>query len=286
MTNFWRTLPLLSLAVSGCGLSTPENHPFQNASVPSASGHTLEGNYTDAIVYHVICEISEGLVASQRLDLPWLNKWGVTITQSITVADQTGVSPGVTLIQPLNNFVKAFAVGGNVTLAQSASQSIGVTASANALRTETLQYTLRNSDILARTSSDPCDKKGFLIDGDLKIKNFIYDNASVAAGGRIAPLSAKIRYQYPIFNVFTEEITFVAAFGGTFTPTWKLARIQANASSNLFISERTTTNDLVITLGPLDAKQDNNSPVRLTADAQNQHGTRVQAAAIAVSIQG
>jgi hypothetical protein len=96
------------------------------------------------------------------------------------------------------------------------------------------------------------------------------------------------------FNTFTEEITFVAAYGGSFTPTWKLARISANASSNLIIGQRTNTNDLIITLGPVKTKDNaghnldttGRIPVQLEDYAVNQHQARVQAAAIAVSVAG
>ena len=183
--------------------------------------------------------------------------------------------------------IRPFASGGNLLLAQTKSQSIGVSGSANALRTETLQYTYRNIDILTHADKTSCVKNGFFLDGDLRIKDFIYDNATIAAGGTVAFAGgAGKSWERPIFNVFTEEVTFVAAFGGSFTPTWKLATIQANASSNLLIAERTNTNDLVITLGPLDPKQSKDAPVQLSQAAQSQHLTRVQASAIAVSIQG
>ena len=277
---------LLALAAAGCGLTVPVNHPLQDNSIQS-SGHTAEGDYTTKIVEHVLCEISDGLVSSQRLGLPWLNKWGTTVTQSITMEDQSGISPGITIIQPLQNVIRPFASGGNLLLAQTKSQSIGVSGSANALSTETLQYTYRNIDILTHADKTSCVKNGFFLDGDLRIKDFIYDNATIAAGGTVAFAGgAGKSWERPIFNVFTEEVTFVAAFGGSFTPTWKLATIQANASSNLLIAERTNTNDLVITLGPLDPKQSKDAPVQLTQAAQSQHLTRVQASAIAVSIQG
>ena len=276
----------IALATDACGLTVPENHPFTDNTVDKA-GHTAEGDYTTNIVAHVLCEISDGLVASQPLQLPWLNNWGTTVTQNITTEDQSGISPGITVIQPLRNFLRPFVDGGNVTLAQSTSQSIGASGSANALRTETLQYTYRNIDILTHITKTACDKNGIFINGDLKIKDFIYDNATVAAGGTVAFAGGAGKpWERPIFNVFTEELTFVAALGGSFTPTWKLATIQANASSNLLVAERTRTNDVVITLGPLDPHQPKDAPVQLTMAAMNQHLTRVQASAIAVSIQG
>jgi hypothetical protein len=123
-----------------------------------------------------------------------------------------------------------------------------------------------------------------LIDGDLKVREFIYDKAQIIKGSN--GLWDKSRAP---FNAWTEEITFVAAYGASATPTWKLARLSANTSANLFVTERTNTNDVVITLGPL--KDDPNpvvskTPLTLVPEAMSQHNSRVAANAIAVSVSG
>ena len=277
----------ITTSLGGCGLYTPVKDVTQDDK-PIGS-FTPGGAYESGIVSHVTCEIKQGLVDSKNLQLPWLHDWGTTVTQTITVEDQGGVAPGVTLVRPMQNAIFRFPTGGNVTAAQSFTFGFGITASANALRTETIQYTFRNRDVLGLPEAS-CKKgyNGVLIDGDLRIREFIHDKATIAAlrnttlglGG--AGVTA--------FNTFTEEITFVAAYGGTATPTWKLARISANTSSNLLVGQRTITNDLVITLGPLknprwDPRK-SNVPAELIQSAMNQHNTRVQAAAIAVSITG
>jgi hypothetical protein len=217
------------------------------------------------------------------LNLPWFKEWGVTVTQSITAEDQSGLAPGVTLIQPLQNAIFTFPSGGNVLSPQSLTYSVGATASANALRTETIQYTFANRDLLQfGTVCSRLQRSGVFIDGDLKIREFIYDKAAIAASGNATIVGAR-----PAFNTWTEEITFVAAYGGTATPTWKLARITANTSSNLLVAQRTNTNDLIITLGPLGPGQPKKGkPLELGQNAMNQHNARVSAAAIAVSIAG
>lgn len=303
---------MLSATLAACGLYTPAKDPLSDDSVNPISGKTKQGSYENLIVDHVTCEISQGLYEAKRLQLPWLEKWGTTVTQTITAEDQSGLSPGLSTIAPFHNVIFPFSPGGNVTSPQSFLLSFGGAASANALRTETIQYTFRNSDIVHIVDPGTCASKqtGVMIDGDLKIREFIYDKAMIAALGN-ARLSGTVSpandgsittpkntmttpkkkkvvlagWQQPVFNTFTEEITFVAAFGGSFTPTWHLARLSANTSSNLLIGERTNTNDLIITLGPLDTTQPANSPVQLVAAAMNQHNARVTAAAIAVSIQ-
>lgn len=243
---------------ASCGTYTPDKDPFSSDEPTKEDALTRQGNYEIGIVNHVTCEIGQGLVEAQKLQLPWLSEWGTTVSQSITVEDQSGLSPGITAATPLQNKLFPFPTGGTVVSPQSFSWSVGGTASANALRTETIQYTFKNQDILNNYSSHCIDSvKGVMIDGDLKIRQFIYDKAEVAASGNPSLVGVGPNaWKQPPFNTFTEEITFVAAYGGSFTPTWKLARITANTSSNLLIGERSNTNDLVITLGPLlDPKQ-------------------------------
>ena len=218
--------------LAGCGTYTPDKDPF-SSDKPTEFGTTRQGNYETGIVNHVTCEIAQGLAEAKRLDLPWLDEWGTTISQTITVEDQSGLAPGISTITPLQNVIFPFASGGNVVSPQSFSISIGGTASANALRTETIQYTFRNRDILLYTDPDTCmsTEPGVMIDGDLKIREFIYDKATIAALGNASLVGGgKNPWQRPVFNTFTEEITFVAAYGGTFTPTWKLARLTANTT--------------------------------------------------------
>ena len=288
---------LVSAPLAGCGTYTPDKDPFSSDAPPWEGGPTSQGKYENDIVIHVVCEIGQGLRQAQRLNLPRIvNEWGTTVTQSITVEDQTGLAPGITATTPLHNRIFTFLTGGNVTASQLFSLSFGGTASANALRTETIQYTMRNNDILANTDPDPdCKNSGVMIDGDLKIREFIYDKAQIWALNNANLVgSGPLAYQANPFNTFTEEITFVASYGGTFTPTWKLARISANTSSNLLIGQRTNTNDLIITLGPVKINKDKQGkpipygsvPVQLDDFAVNQHQARVQANAIAVSVTG
>jgi hypothetical protein len=134
--------------------------------------------------------------------------------------------PGITATTPLSNRIYTFPSGGNVTSPQSMSWSFGGTASANALRTEMIQYTFRNPEILKNTNPG-CndDNKGLMIDGDLKIREFIYDKAQVWAAGNASLVgSGPKAYQLNPFNTFTEEITFVAS--------WRLVYAYVEACSS------------------------------------------------------
>jgi hypothetical protein len=295
----------ISGAVAACGLYTPDKDPF-TSDAPVGPGErykvSRQGSYESGLVDHVTCEISRGLDEAhhQWPKIPRLvDDWGTAVTLSTTVEDQTGLSPGLTFMQPLRNVVFPFSTGGNVTAAQSISFSVGGTASVNALRTETIQYTFKNNDAIMYSKCGNTGS-GVLIDGDLKIKEFIFDKVQIAAAGNgLWDVGSKT--QTLPYNAWTEEITFVAAYGGAATPTWHLARVSANASSNLIVSERTNSNDLVITLGPLDPctvppinyktghcpqTAPTNPSLSLTSTAMAQHNARVSANAIAVSVSG
>jgi hypothetical protein len=254
--------PLLALAIASalttCGLYTPDKDPFtSDAPVAPDYKYTRQGSYESGVVDHITCEVSQALAqaAIKYNNLPWLYKdWGTAVTLSITVEDQTGLSPGISFLKPLNNVLFPFATGGTVTSPQSLSFSVGGTASVNGLRTETIQYTVRNKDAIAHSNCGNIGD-GILIDGDLKIREFIFDKVQIVAAG-----NGLWDLKNPPYNTWTEEITFVASYGGTATPTWHLARISANASSNLIIAQRTNTNDLIITLGPLDPCQQKPPP--------------------------
>jgi hypothetical protein len=124
---------LIATAVSGCGLYTPDKDPFVSNTPDAETQLTSQSIFETAIVNHVQCEIAQGLKAAEVMNLSWLRDWGTTVTQTITVEDQTGLSPGISTISPLQNKIFTFpaASGGNVTVAQSFSFNLGGTASAS-----------------------------------------------------------------------------------------------------------------------------------------------------------
>jgi hypothetical protein len=247
----WFIALCIAGAVAACGLYTPDKDPFTSDAPAGAYPISRQGSYESRLIDHVTCEIAKALSeADQRwgTKVPWLkDRWGTAVTLSITMEDQTGLSPGITAITPMRNVVYPYtaANGGNVTLAQSFSYSVGGTASVNALRTETIQFTIQNKVAIAHPDCNNIGS-GILIDGDLKIREFIFDKAQIVVEAPGLWDDNAVPY-----NAWSEEITFVAAYGASATPTWHLARVSANASSNLFVTQRTNTNDLVLTLGPM-----------------------------------
>lgn len=234
-------LPLLG-SLGGCGLNVPEKTfpPHNEAPDPQNAYHTAEGEYENQIVSHLVCEVGQGLYqAQEQFQLPWLgsSKWGTAITLTITAQNQGGLSPGLSFFKPFENHVFQFPVGGNVTGARSFTMGIGATVSANSQRTETIQFTLVNSALIDQARNHPSNcqmfEPGLMIDGDLKIREFIYDKAVIAKLGNASLYLAKDvskSSNTPFLNTFTENINFIATYSGNVNPSWKLANFSNNTS--------------------------------------------------------
>lgn len=293
---------IAALQLAGCGLYVPAK-TFESEAPSSESPYTSpQGDYENKIVAHLVCEVSNGIyAAATNFDLPWLKskKWGTAITLTITAEDQSGFNPGISLIQPFANKVFTFP-GGNVTSSQSFNLGVGGSASANATRTETIQFTIVNSKLFdggkshaSKPSACTPFEGGAMIDGDLKIREFIYDKAVVAYWNNANPGPTKKSGniasipKWPLFNTFTESINFVATLSGNVTPSWKLARFSNNTGAGTLLSaQRTYTNSVIITIGPLGAEPSETAAASLSQGAQSQHNAQVQGGATATAIHG
>lgn len=285
---------LLAASVAGCGLYVPAKTFQSETPKPDPNYTTAEGVYENKIVVHLVCEVSNGIAAAEHAyNLPWLasEKWGTAITLTITAEDQSSVSPGLSFFTPFENRILTFPAGGNVTASQSFTLGVGGSVSANGTRTETIQFTLVNADLMRAAKLNPTCTQfegGLMIDGDLKIKEFIYDKAVIAAIGNANFFAGKNPVnatQYPIYNTFTETINFVSTLSGNATPSWKLARFSDNTGAgNLFSAQRTYTNQAIITIGPLGTPPSETEAAALGPSGQTQHTTQVQGAATATAI--
>jgi hypothetical protein len=276
-------------AVGGCGLFVPEkNMVSPDHIVDPEKGISSEGRYENTLVTHLVCEIASGIwdaTANPYFYVPWLKShdWGTSVTLTITVEDQSGLNPGLALATPLENSIKFFPVGGNVTSSQSFSLGLGGSGAAAATRTETIQFTYENDKLWAFAKSNAqdgrmsCEKyqQGVIVESDLKIRQFIYDKAVVASFNNVT----SSKNGYPPFNTFTENLSFVASLGGSVTPTWKFARVSVNPSGTFLSATRTNTNQLTITIGPIQSYASLKGPAQLSTGAQNQHNVQLQAGA-------
>ena len=230
----------LAVALSGCGLFAPEKNLFSNDYDHAPGQASPQGKYEYNIVRHIQCEIRVGVWrASQLPNSGWLKQYGGLATLKLIVEDQGSLSPNASFLTP-------FGLAGAFTL------GIGASGSANATRTETMAFTYSDGELYrdavkdAKIGPENCDKlqQGVQIDSDLKITQFIYDK--VVAAGADGP-------QIKNFSQLQFEINFVASLSGNLTPTWKFTRTTVNGSGSLLSATRTNTNDLIVTLGPLNA---------------------------------
>jgi hypothetical protein len=120
---------------------------------------------------------------------------------------------------------------------------------------------------------------GFQIQSNLKIDDFIWDKATVAATGN----AQSTQRNWATYGVFQDQLTFVASYGGNVTPTWKIETVVLGTNSPLLSATRTNTDTLTITMGPLDlSSATQNTPLALKGGAASQH----QAAAIGTAVGG
>jgi hypothetical protein len=196
-----------------------------------------------------------------------------------------------------------FIIGGSASASATRAELIQYTYTNNGLL-KVADGLLKISNKLSSNPPDYDDacktsQTGVLIDSDLKIWEFIYDKAVIASnlnasafvpiqekdgtkltdGGKKVPIFKTVGYtrhpSWPLYNTFTENITFTAILGGTVTPTWKLARVSANTSGSFLSATRTNTNQLTITMGPIQTQASATAPAKLVQGAQTQHDNTV-----------
>ena len=152
----------IAIILGGCGLFVPEKYIVPDT--VDSNGISSGGAYENKLVEHIRCETAYGIrKAYKEFGLPWLKSWGTSITLTITAQDQSSLNPGVSFINPI----------GAAASAQSFVTGLGATGSANATRTETIQFSYANSDLLKYADANirpdgtlPCDE--YINGGDLE----------------------------------------------------------------------------------------------------------------------
>lgn len=267
---------LLVSSAGGCGIYVPQKEPFRDDE-PIATGELWrQGKIESNIIANIRCEIRNGVYRALALKtVPWLETWGATVTLKLVWDELSGLNPGASVLSPLPNS-ESFTLG------------VGASGSAHATRVETITFNLSNAELLAdrrkivQSGALPtCDvfQNGIMIRSDLRIDQFIYDKASITPAGEATTRSVTD----PQFTVFQEQITFVASYGGSITPTWKLTRLTVNPSGTFASASRTVTGDVLITLGPL--AKGPSGKAQLASPAREQHNSAFGGGATATSIQ-
>jgi hypothetical protein len=250
------------VTLDGCGLYTPEKGLLQSDDVEPPNP-SPQGMFEFTVAQHVMCEIRTGLWKAHflsRQSAAWLEQLGAQVTLTLVVEDQSALNPNA-------SFLQTFGLKG----AESFTFGIGASGSANATRTETIQFTYPNKELWREALIDArhpehnnCDtfQKGIMIDSNLKIGQFIYDKAVVANG--------IYGYGKQPFSQLQFTINFVASYSGNITPTWKFTTTTVNGSGTLLSATRTDTDTVIITLGQLtpDTKALHNAAVTASQTGQ------------------
>ena len=249
--------------------------------------HTPEKLDENTIVNQIKCELHKGVQTAlgsnpvTGYNVDWLKTWGAKVTLTVTADEKGAIAPGLTFIEPFQNAVTAFS-NGNVTSAQSFSLATGAAASAEGARRESIQFTYSFAELLNEPPIKTCDnERGILIHSDLKIAEFIENKAfiagvpgSVGEGGPSSP-----------YSVFSDEITFIVAYGGSLTPVWRLVRFSGSSNSPLLSATRTKTQDVIITLSGLEKSPDPSTAPRLNQEGQSVHSSLLTGQAISGALQ-
>jgi hypothetical protein len=94
------------------------------------------------IVERVKCEIADAF--DERTDDPyfqWMRSWGVKVDLTLIANDQGGITPAGTYVEPFANGIEHIA-GQTLTFPQSFSLGLGANYNAQAVRTETISFSL------------------------------------------------------------------------------------------------------------------------------------------------
>jgi hypothetical protein len=279
-SNFLAKLSvIIPVLCSGCGFRTPEIQEFW----ANENDHQIAVN---AIVGQMSCEIGQALRSvyysrdNNMGQLSFLPNWGVQVSLLLSVTEKSAVTPGVSVISPppgayLTNF--------------------GGTISGEADRIDTQQRLYPVTDFLKggpRYDSGiidrPCISKvgepgtlfvqtdsGFRDDLFSFVKTLNTKTADEPLAGQAATVIG-----------MSHNIKFDILTDASVNPTWKLVRV-TTTSSPLFDTRRDRSQQLIITLGPLQGTGPPNKGLKtLSLAAQNAQNAQELAAYIARSLSG
>jgi len=194
-------------------------------------------------------EIDNGLAEADRSE--WLRTWGVKVSLKLVVEEKASISPGFTFNNPMRNVILTFPTGGNVTAGQAQNTAIGASLGSAATRTETIGFYFAFADLLAeRALTEPCGEPGgSFLEGDLQLDQFLEAKLQTA---RVPGLLSRRPDRSP-YDTFSYQTTFIITTSGNLTPSWKLVYFSANSAVPFLNGSRVETNDLTMTMGPVEA---------------------------------
>jgi hypothetical protein len=233
------SIAAISFLLAGCGAILPVmrlNH---------ASEEEFK-EFVKGIAAHVKCELANAVALEYTPYDPkraMLFKWAAKVALTVRALDKGTISPGVTANTPPSVFT--IAAGANL--------------STSGTREMTMTYFLPFDELLEGKKIPPnhrlfpdCD----VVSQETKIYDAIAGNLGIHATLKSAfetwdssrTLSERIKNSP--FDTITHHVTFEIAAGGDATPTWKFVNVTANPNGPFLSATRTTTDELLITVGP------------------------------------
>ncbi len=229
---------LLTIAalMSGCGAELP----VMSISHPKGSQFDT---FVKGIATHVRCELGRSIKAkflNDKVRQKLMQGWAAKIALNLKVIDEGTASPSVSGFTTPMRFIGSLA--GNY--------------KADATREMTITYFVLIDELVRDEDAGTFDVYGNPrkcpveqedpISGELGIDQTL--ESALRSWDSMHVLSDHIKGGP--FDTISHHVSFVALTGVTATPTWKLKNVSADTSGTLFGANRTTTDDLVITLGP------------------------------------
>jgi hypothetical protein len=238
---------IVSALLSSCGTYVPGLHEFWGTE-DDAGSKVLN------VAAQVRCELRKGIYQLITDDLriarqfnqprrtKFLESWGAQVTLTLSAVEKSGLTPGVSLIKPLND-VEALSTG------------LGAELSSEATRTGVVHFFFTVRELMLQKGNFGTDcipskpAQGFMvIESDLKLKEWLY--AAIAPG-----FTSTVRFPNskdgPFGqDVISHEVKFEIVTSGSVTPVWKLVRVAANDGGTLFAARRSRSQNLLVTLGP------------------------------------
>lgn len=241
--------------IGGCGTYVPD---IVTSNEPHATAFLI-----NRILNHAKCELRDAVITAHNRDLKnaaryrkrtlaWLDGATAKITIKLIAEEKGTLSPGVAFKHLLPSVVTNFSNKTTVTTPQSSSVGLGGLLQADATRTENIDfsYVIKTDFLENQTKNEvkprPCKELGgIFLEGDLKIQDWL-DGATLPF---LISANVPSEVDKTAPDVLTHEANFVVMANVNVTPSWTLVNVTANTASSLAAAGRTTTGDIIISLG-------------------------------------
>ena len=214
--------------VTGCGLKVPHPHELYEAK-------SNDTDFVNVIFTNVKCQLRNaaqsiaGSPGAENPRLVWLKTWGAKVDLKFTTDEMGSFNPGALFNPP-----PPFSLG------------IGLNSSTHATRIENVATTYILQDLINEGRATECpNETGVLIQSDLDIDGFLFKYANLAT------IPGTLSRKNPPFDTLTYEVTFVASYDASVTPTWTFTHVTVNGSDKFVTAQRSKTSNLIITFAKL-----------------------------------